>query len=354
MFCVTALALAAVATLASAQQPVWAQCGGIEWTGGTTCVSGSTCTFSSAYYSQCIPGTATTAAPTTVKSTTAAPTPTSAPSSSKVNYWFSFGDSYSQTGFNISTGPLPSVGNPLGNPPYPGFTAVGGVNYIDLVTVQYNKSLILNYNFAYGGATIDASLVTPFEPTVLSLTDQVNEYLNSIANKPASTPWTSANTLFSIWIGINDIGNSYGNGGGSAFNTVLINAYFALVQKLYTSGARNFFFINVPPIDRSPLMLAEPTSAQALEKTTIADFNSQLTSAIAKFKSANSGVSTWLWDSNTEFSTILNSPQTYGFVDATSFGNTGDFWGNNYHPDAAAHQIFSQQIGTSVLGSTIW
>jgi hypothetical protein len=29
------------------------------------------------------------------------------------------GDSYTQTGFNISTGPLPSVGNPLGNPPYP-------------------------------------------------------------------------------------------------------------------------------------------------------------------------------------------------------------------------------------------
>lgn len=77
------------------------------------------------------------------------------------------------------------------------------MNYVDLVTVQYNKSLILNYNFAYGGATIDAALVTPYEPTVLSLKDQVNEYLNSIATKPASTPWTSANTLFSVWIGIN-------------------------------------------------------------------------------------------------------------------------------------------------------
>lgn len=77
------------------------------------------------------------------------------------------------------------------------------MNYVDLVTVQYNKSLILNYNFAYGGATIDAALVTPYEPTVLSLKDQVNEYLNSIATKPASTPWTSADTLFSVWIGIN-------------------------------------------------------------------------------------------------------------------------------------------------------
>lgn len=59
------------------------------------------------------------------------------------------------------------------------------------------------------GATIDANLVTPYLPTVLSLTDQVNEFLGSVASKPKSTPWTSADSLFSFFIGINDIGNSY-------------------------------------------------------------------------------------------------------------------------------------------------
>lgn len=83
------------------------------------------------------------------------------------------------------------------------------MNWVDVVTVKYNKSLTLTYNFAYGGATIDAKLVQPYEPTVLSLTDQVNQFLGSVASKPASTPWTSDNSLFSFWIGINDIGNSY-------------------------------------------------------------------------------------------------------------------------------------------------
>ncbi|KFY09204.1 hypothetical protein V491_08333 [Pseudogymnoascus sp. VKM F-3775] len=41
---------------AAAQQSVWGQCGGTGWTGPTTCVSGSTCTVSNAWYSQCIPG----------------------------------------------------------------------------------------------------------------------------------------------------------------------------------------------------------------------------------------------------------------------------------------------------------
>jgi hypothetical protein len=81
------------------------------------------------------------------------------------------------------------------------------VNWIDVNTVVYNRSTILTWNYAYGGATIDANLVTPYEPTVLSLTDQTNDFLANAGTKPASSPWTSANSLFSIWIGINDIGN---------------------------------------------------------------------------------------------------------------------------------------------------
>jgi hypothetical protein len=38
---------------------------------------------------------------------------------------------------------------------------------------------------------------------VLSLIDQVNEFLTGgVASKPATTPWTSADALFSVWIGV--------------------------------------------------------------------------------------------------------------------------------------------------------
>ncbi|KAI0430126.1 carbohydrate-binding module family 1 protein [Xylaria sp. FL1042] len=49
---------------AFAQQQAWGQCGGINWTGETTCVSGYVCTVLNDYYSQCIPGTATTSSVT--------------------------------------------------------------------------------------------------------------------------------------------------------------------------------------------------------------------------------------------------------------------------------------------------
>ncbi|KAH8829896.1 hypothetical protein DL96DRAFT_1590835, partial [Flagelloscypha sp. PMI_526] len=32
------------------------QCGGIGWTGSTTCDAGSTCVYSSEFFSQCLPG----------------------------------------------------------------------------------------------------------------------------------------------------------------------------------------------------------------------------------------------------------------------------------------------------------
>ncbi|KAG6823535.1 hypothetical protein H0H92_009880 [Tricholoma furcatifolium] len=39
----------------SATQTVYGQCGGTGYTGPTVCASGSTCTYSNAYYSQCLP-----------------------------------------------------------------------------------------------------------------------------------------------------------------------------------------------------------------------------------------------------------------------------------------------------------
>jgi len=55
VFCALALSVAA-------QQAEYAQCGGTGWTGGTTCVAGSTCQVLNAYYSQCLPGTASSSA----------------------------------------------------------------------------------------------------------------------------------------------------------------------------------------------------------------------------------------------------------------------------------------------------
>lgn len=63
------------ATGAVAQSGPWGQCGGNNWSGSTTCVSGYKCTFNNEWYSQCVPGTDSPA--TTLKTSTTTATPTS-------------------------------------------------------------------------------------------------------------------------------------------------------------------------------------------------------------------------------------------------------------------------------------
>ncbi|KII86056.1 carbohydrate esterase family 16 protein [Plicaturopsis crispa FD-325 SS-3] len=337
-----AVSLRYISTGVVAEQGAWAQCGGIGWSGATECTAGFACTYVHDDYRQCIAGTAKSSAPASARSSDNSP-----------NYWFSFGDSYTQTGF-VPVGFLPAPGNPLGNPPYPGWTAGGGSNWIDVETTVFNHSLVLTYNYAFGGATIDSNLVAPYLPIVLSLTDQVNEFLDTAGSKPAWTPWTSSNAIFSIWIGINDIGNSYTESGDrAAFSDTLLDAEFSLVQKLYDAGARNFLWINVPPVDRSPLTIANGASDAALEKTVIDGFNAKLAPKIKAFAANYTDAKTWLYDSHAEFTKILDSPTTYGFADATSYGGENDFWANTLHPTSAVHTIIGKQIG-ELLGGTVW
>ncbi|KAK7467692.1 hypothetical protein VKT23_004744 [Stygiomarasmius scandens] len=68
-----------------------------------------------------------------------------------------------------------------------------------------NVAALKVFDLASGGATIDAALVPPFQPTVLSIVDQVSQFKTFLAPKPAGAEWQSSDTLFAIWIGINDV-----------------------------------------------------------------------------------------------------------------------------------------------------
>jgi endoglucanase len=98
------LQLAVLVSSTTAQQPLYAQCGGQGWTGTTTCVSGAVCTFQNAYYSQCLPGTAppsATTRTTTTRATTAGPAPTSGSGKFK---WFGINQSGAEFGQTILPG----------------------------------------------------------------------------------------------------------------------------------------------------------------------------------------------------------------------------------------------------------
>ena len=196
---------------------------------------------------------------------------------------------------------------------------------------QLNSSLIYSYNFAYRGATTDANLVTPFEPTVLSFVDQVNIFSSSLAAKPSYAPWTSTNTLAGIWMGINDVGNSWYTANYSTLVEEILDRYFDQVQILYNAGVRKFLFLSVPPIEKTPTMLQQSASSQQGEANATITYNNLIVSKASAFKSANKGVTTYYLNTSKPFNTAINNPTAYGAPNASCYDSSGTacLWWND-------------------------
>ncbi|KAK3485440.1 uncharacterized protein B0T23DRAFT_390321 [Neurospora hispaniola] len=379
----------APALAAAADIPLWGQCGGIGWqSAGSACTSVATCTSFNDYYYQCVPKPTSAAVVTTSsKPVTVPATPTTTnkgssstfstsikPSSSSTEstgsstqssfvpvptftsakYLISFGDSYSQTGFDIN-GSKPSSSNPLGNPPLPGWTASGGLNWVGFLASQLNTSLTLSYNFASGGATTNASLVAPFAPTVLSFVDQVAQFSGSIASRPAYAPWNSENSLVAVWIGVNDVGNTWwmSESEMDALYGQIMDSYFGRLQVLYDAGARNFALLGAAPIYYTPSTIGQGATTVATQKVAIAKYNSLLASRFDAFLEVNSDATGKVVDTVAPFETAIKNPTAYGAPDATCFNEDGVscLWFNDYHPGVQIQKLVAQAVKSAFTGT---
>ncbi|KAH3919065.1 hypothetical protein HBH56_028330 [Parastagonospora nodorum] len=241
-----------------------------------------------------------------------------------VKHLFVFGDSYTQTGFDAKAA-QPSPSNPFGNPTFPGWTSSNGPNWVGFLTATYNQSTILTYNLASGGATVDSALVKPYAPTVVSVKEQVQtQFLPIYSSKPASAPWTAESSLFAFFIGINDVGNSWYLNNATLYDAIFAE-YAGLLDQVYDTGARNFLFLNVPPVNLSPLITekADDGYATEYEGRVIADWNGRVANMTAQFKAKHAGVTAFVHDTNALFTQVIKDPksveQTVGYKNTTAF-----------------------------------
>lgn len=208
------------------------------------------------------------------------------------------------------------------------YTSSNGPNWVDFLTTTWNASYFETVNLAYGGATVDADLVKPYADTVISLKQQVNEqYLAYYAGENRSFEWQPSDTLFAVWIGINDIGGTYWQENSTEVFNAIFTEYAELVvsvisrtknaltdlskHTLYGTGARNFLFLNVPPIDRSPSVLEAGEWSQVNEAAGIATWNDRVAGLASNLSSVHADVTTFVFDSNALFTEVLDDPSSH-------------------------------------------
>jgi phospholipase/lecithinase/hemolysin len=173
---------------------------------------------------------------------------------------------------------------------------------------------------------MDSALVAPYLPTVSSIAEQVeNLWFPNYASKPATAPWSSDNTLFAVFDGINDVGNSWAQGvpATTTLNAEIFNVYHGLVDELYYAGARNFAFLNVPPVDRAPLTSEQGPESQAEEKADILDWNTLLAGMAQDLKSMFPDINVFVVDASLLFTQVLDNPAsnplTAGYLNTTGY-----------------------------------
>lgn len=262
----------------------------------------------------------------------------------------------------------PNDEEPLGVP-FPGITTCepGTPNWVGHLVTEYAPNPILVFNYAISGSTVP------------DVTLQIERYFLSDSTGPSKRgiPWTAENSLFITWVGLNDLAIS-------PYPEEPIRELFNAQRKLYTAGARNFLFINVPPIDRAPactLMemygVDEDDREASLQRAAarFLNWNTALAASARNFASPkpapltpdympelfvdpavrppvavaeeqiNEGASVMLFSSYESMSAILDDPEGHGFPEADIKKMSGSsIWVDHMHPTSRVHDLLARDL----------
>lgn len=214
--------------------------------------------------------------------------------------------------------------------PFPGSTYAehGHPNWVGhLVYRLRDRTRLVVYDFAKGGDTTEG---------VERQIEQ--EFLPNLADQPpppdGTRIWSANDTLFAIWVGINDCGYS----GPDRIPPKLVKL-FSLVDLLYSAGARHFMLIDIPPINRSPAMRDPPRGKLSFE-----EWNDCLRARAADFARTHSDATVVIYSAWDTFTRVLNNPSAFGFNGGDVRRRGGTIWVDHIHPSSQMHDEIAKDI----------
>ncbi|KAH9926288.1 GDSL lipase/esterase [Epithele typhae] len=262
--------------------------------------------------------------------------------------------------------------------------ADGGIMWPVFAAQDGNFSL---FPFAKSGATCSNNIT--FIPTPSVFESQLPSYFAEVAN--GSLELDPTTTVYTLWIGTNDVGVAglfvgHGSPGVTVVDTVTCAVNW--VDVLYKSGARNFIFQNMIPLENTVLYAPDsyPNHIWSAERNTTewSVFMRELTTsgnAIAKLMlqalaPTLPGAHVGLFDSHTLFADMFAHPERFlngtaplnvtGAVhscvlqlnestsdpgvctDAVGTDQDSFLWFDELHPSVQAERVVAKLIASSI------
>jgi phospholipase/lecithinase/hemolysin len=166
--------------------------------------------------------------------------------------------------------------------------------------------------------------------------------------------------LVAVWIGINDINDLAKLRGKNATFAPLYekaqSLVFTNVEKIYALGYKNFLFMNLPPLDRSP--------SPSVNASQVDLFNSIHAAQTDAFQAKHRDATVLQFDVNSVLNDVLDNYKDYGFVNVTTNcpgynqpdirtnpakygcgeGLDTYFWYDKGHLGSRTHEVFTKKL----------
>jgi len=240
-------------------------------------------------------------------------------------------------------------------------TTSSGPNWVfylsDILNATSTKNNIKIYNFAAGGASVTSEISPVYAPEVNTFTKQVRELFKpKMVDIKDKFPWTSKDSLFGVWFGINDTGNrkSTDDLTNEDYEAMTFLIYFRLLDELYQAGARNFVILNIPDLEYAPLVVS--TGGQPFWMEKIASFNKLLPQYIKDFHKSHKDTNIFLYDAFNESKYIRDNYTKLGIEevdgicpdiwnpDETCLPKEKYYWANDLHPCITVHKALTEDL----------
>ncbi|KAI4525060.1 hypothetical protein K525DRAFT_266440 [Schizophyllum commune Loenen D] len=154
--------------------------------------------------------------------------------------------------------------------------------------------------------------------------------------------WTSRNTLFVTWVGINDC--AFIPRHSPELCEEHLDKLFAGQHDLYLAGARNFMLVDVPHIDRTPAAKPTPTPSPVFPA-----WNAALLARAQIFAKEHPDATILIFSSARVIDSILDDPDVYGLPPSNVRKANGAIWMDRLHPTSAVHDVLAKEM-TEFLG----
>ncbi|PQE05234.1 lysophospholipase A protein [Rutstroemia sp. NJR-2017a BBW] len=250
-------------------------------------------------------------------------------------------------------------------------TSAGGPNWVEYLTSCFSglpsncaKQL---WDFAFAGSDVSTTYTALHHNYTVSLENQIKQW--STDAQPV-IPMDPSKTLVAIWIGINDIGDtdsykfpSHNSTSFASLYTNIIRTEFAAIETIYKAGFRNYLFMKLPPLQRTPPNLIR-AAGPLPNATMLNQYNSILASTAANFESSHPGTKAMVFDTFSYLTSVLDDPAPYGIKNITNYCPRYDapdiatnyaaygcipipqyFWYNTGHITYHTHEILAKEVG---------